>query len=151
MPKGLKIGEISKKSGIRQDTIRFYEDLGLLNPKERSSSGYRYYDQDVLPRLIFIKNTQKLGFSLKEIKDLLDLKANKKAKAGQVKAEMRRKLAQVLQKNKNLNAIAKTIKKLILTCHREHLVAEECPILKSLHDFELNRLENKTLKEGGFL
>lgn len=151
MAKRLKIGDISRKSGISQDTIRYYEHFGLLCPKERSPSGYRYYDFEALPRLVFIKNTQKLGFSLREVKALLDLRADKKAKAGQVKKEMFRMLDQVHQKGKNLNAIGKALKRLIISCDRENISVERCPILKALHDFALNQLEYKTLKEGGFL
>ncbi len=151
MTKRIKIGEISRKSGISQDTIRYYESLGLLRPTERSLSGYRFYDSETLLKLVFIKNTQKLGFSLKEIKSLLNLKADKKAKAGQVKNEMGRKLEQVGRKQKNLSAIAKVLKQMILSCDRENAPVEDCPILKALQEFELNQLESKTLKEGGLL
>lgn len=151
MTKDLKIGEISKRSGVSQDTIRYYEDLGLLKPKGRSPSGYRYYDFEVLQRLIFIKNTQKLGFSLKEVKTLLDLRIQKGAKAGQVKNKMRKKLNQVRQKQKNLTAIGKVLKKLIVSCDREDAPVGECPILQALQDFELTQWDHRTLKDAGLL
>jgi DNA-binding transcriptional MerR regulator len=148
---GLKIGDVSKGSGLSPDTIRYYEGFGLLKPRGRSQSGYRYYDNDALPKLVFIKNTQKLGFSLKEVKSLLSLRSDKTAKAGQVKNETRKKLEQIRQKQKNLNAIMKVLKHMIDSCDRENVPVEQCPILKSLQDFELNHLERKTLKEGGHL
>jgi DNA-binding transcriptional MerR regulator len=68
----LKIGEVSKRSGIGIETLRFYEKSGLLDNPERTDSGYRIYDAQVLERLAFIKRAQVLGFSLDEIKRVMD-------------------------------------------------------------------------------
>lgn len=68
----LKIGEVSKRSGIGIEALRFYEKSGLLDKPERTDSGYRMYDANVLERLAFIKQAQVLGFSLEEIKQIID-------------------------------------------------------------------------------
>lgn len=68
----LKIGEVSKLSGIGIEALRFYEKSGLLDKPERTDSGYRTYDANVLERLAFIKQAQVLGFSLDEIKRIID-------------------------------------------------------------------------------
>lgn len=67
----LKIGEVSKRSGIGIETLRFYEKGGLLSRPSRTGSGYRMYDSEVLERLAFIKRAQMLGFSLDEIKQII--------------------------------------------------------------------------------
>jgi DNA-binding transcriptional MerR regulator len=68
----LKIGEVSRQTGIGIETLRFYEKSGLLNRPARTLSGYRMYSSDVLDRLSFIKRAQVLGFSLDEIKKVID-------------------------------------------------------------------------------
>lgn len=70
----LKIGEVAKLSGIGIEALRFYERSGLLGRPDRTQSGYRMYDPDVLERLDFIKRAQVLGFSLDEIKQIISEK-----------------------------------------------------------------------------
>ena len=67
----LKIGEVAKLSGIGIEALRFYERSGLLGRPERTQSGYRLYDREMLERLDFIKRAQVLGFSLEEIKQII--------------------------------------------------------------------------------
>src|SRR4028118_1775142 len=69
--KQLKIGEVSRRSGIGIEALRFYEKSGLLDRPGRTFSGYRLYDEGVLERLAFIKQAQVLGFSLDEIKEII--------------------------------------------------------------------------------
>ena len=68
----LKIGEVAKQSGIGIETLRFYERSGVLEKPSRTESGYRVYDEAVLERLAFIKQAQALGFSLDEVKRIID-------------------------------------------------------------------------------
>ena len=70
----MKIGEVSKKSGVGIEAIRFYEKSGLLERPDRTYSGYRMYPAEVLDRIAFIKQAQTLGFSLDEINQLISLK-----------------------------------------------------------------------------
>src|SRR4028118_1422145 len=67
----LKVGEVSRRSGIGIEALRFYERSGLLDRPGRTYSGYRLYDESVLERLAFIKQAQILGFTLDEIKQLI--------------------------------------------------------------------------------
>lgn len=69
--KQLKIGEVSRLTGIGIEALRFYEKSGLLDRPGRTYSGYRLYDEGVLDRLAFIKQAQVLGFTLDEIKQLI--------------------------------------------------------------------------------
>lgn len=68
------IGEVAERSGIAAKTLRYYEDIGLLQPPARSASGYRRYESDVLDRLVFIKSAQVLGLSLGEIRSVIALR-----------------------------------------------------------------------------
>ena len=68
----LKIGDVSRRSGVGVEALRFYEKSGLLDRPSRTYSGYRVYGEDVLERLAFIKQAQALGFSLDEIKRIVE-------------------------------------------------------------------------------
>ncbi len=69
---GLKIGEVATLTGLSVKTIRYYDEIGLLEPTTtRSESGYRLFNSQVLNRLAFIKRSQSLGLSLSEIRDIL--------------------------------------------------------------------------------
>lgn len=69
----LLIGEVAKRVGITPQAVRYYEQLGLLAPPERSPSGYRRYDKTTLEELAFIKRAQAIGFSLDEIREVVQL------------------------------------------------------------------------------
>ncbi len=70
----LKIGELAKQTGFAVGTLRYYSDLGLLQPVQRGDNGYRYYSQDAGQQVKFIKKAQALGFTLEEIKQILDVR-----------------------------------------------------------------------------
>lgn len=89
----LKIGELAHLSGLSVKTIRYYEDIGLLAPTvERSSSGYRLFQSQVLNRLAFIKRAQSLGLSLQEIKPLLALHDRGELPCPEVKEQLQKKI-----------------------------------------------------------
>ena len=79
---GILIGELARKAGVKAQTIRYYEALGLLSPVLRSASGYRSYDAATLDELGFIRKAQSLGFSLEDIRLILDV-----ARAGRAPCE----------------------------------------------------------------
>ena len=92
-PRGrLKIGEVSKLSGVGVETLRFYEKSGLLKRPARAGSGYRMYDRDALERLDFIKRAQVLGFSLNEIKQIIAEKDAGQSPCAAVREVVRRRL-----------------------------------------------------------
>ncbi|HTQ59239.1 MAG TPA: heavy metal-responsive transcriptional regulator [Candidatus Solibacter sp.] len=78
----MRIGELSAKAGVNTQTIRFYEREKLLRKPVRTSSGYRTFTGADLERVRFIKDSQQLGFSLKEIKELLEIHESAKSFAG---------------------------------------------------------------------
>src|SRR6516165_4066001 len=87
------IGALAKKAGVKIDTVRYYERSGLLTPRARLASGYRRYTDLELARLRFIRRAQVLGFTLKEVRDLLALSAQRDV--GRVKRSAQSKLADV--------------------------------------------------------
>lgn len=91
----LKIGEVSKQSGVRVEALRFYERSGLLGRPVRSESGYRLYDAEVLERLSFIKQAQVLGFSLDEIKQIIAEKQAGQSPCADVREIVRQRLQEL--------------------------------------------------------
>jgi DNA-binding transcriptional MerR regulator len=68
----LKIGDLKERTGVKVSTLRYYESLGLLQPALRSDSGYRYFHDNAVQRVLFIKKAQTLNFSLTEIQQILN-------------------------------------------------------------------------------
>jgi DNA-binding transcriptional MerR regulator len=91
----LKIGEVSKLSGIGIEALRFYEKSGLLSRPARTGSGYRLYHRDVLDRLAFIKRAQVLGFSLDEVKHIIAESAAGQSPCQDVRAIVRQRLQEL--------------------------------------------------------
>ena len=73
----MKIGEFSRQLGVSTDTLRYYEKHGLLTPSSRSAVGYRFYSEDDYKQMAFILRAKNVGFSLAEIKELLQIKFHK--------------------------------------------------------------------------
>jgi DNA-binding transcriptional MerR regulator len=72
--KALTVNGVVRASGLSRETLRYYEKMGLLNPQRRSTNGYRIYADDDLERLEFILRTKKAGFTIRKIRELLDIK-----------------------------------------------------------------------------
>jgi len=96
----LTIGKVAKQAGVGIETIRFYERQMLIDPPPRSASGYRHNPDTVIQRLRFIRRAKELGFSLKEIKELLELHADPQATCGDIKQRAELMLADI---NKRLD------------------------------------------------
>lgn len=106
---------MSEATGVDRETLRFYESKGLLPKTRRTQSGYRIYPDTVLDRLCFIKNCKEAGFTLKEIKELIELKAKKvKCRIGRDIAM--RKRQEVLNKIKSLREMKQILDCFIADC-----------------------------------
>jgi DNA-binding transcriptional MerR regulator len=105
----LRIGEVSRQSGIGIEALRFYEKSGLLDKPSRSVSGYRMYSADVLERLAFIKRAQVLGFSLEEIKQVIaDARAGRQPCA-EVREIVRRRLGELDERMREMRRFRKEL------------------------------------------
>jgi len=125
----ISIGTLAKRAGVRIDTVRYYERDGLLSPSGRLASGYRRYGEAELKRLRFIRRAKTLGFSLEEVRDLLELSAQRNV--AQVKAGAQAKLADLDRRIAELEAVRAGLRALIAACPG-HGRAESCPILNAL-------------------
>lgn len=129
--KPLTIGALAKEAGVNLETVRFYERRGLLPQPPRSQAGYRMYTSDAARRLRFIKRAQELGFSLKEIEELLSLRLSPRATSAQVRTHAKNKIKDIEAKIHTLEAMKQSLSRLISECPGCAPVSE-CPILDSL-------------------
>ena len=127
----LKTGEVARQAGVNVETLRFYEREGLLPEPPRRASGYREYPPDTVQRIRFIQRGKELGFTLREIKGLLELRVDPDTTCVELRDRATEKVADVKQKIADLKAIERALKKLINTCSGSGPV-DDCPILKHL-------------------
>ncbi len=128
-------GKLAGQSGVNIATIRYYEKLELLPAPPRSNAGYRMFSTESVNRVRFIKHAQELGFSLKEIKELLDLRVTPVATATDVRMRASGKIADIGNKIQHLRAMKKSLERLVNSCCGIGSVSE-CPILESLDSEE---------------
>jgi MerR family mercuric resistance operon transcriptional regulator len=129
--KALTIGQAARSAGVGIETVRFYERQGLLQEPPRRDSGYRQYPEDVVARLRFIRRAKELGFSLKEIKELLALRVDPDTTCAEVRKRAEEKIIDVEAKIEALQKIKKALTKLTRTCSGRGPTSE-CPILDAL-------------------
>ncbi len=122
------IGTLAKLGEVNIETIRFYERKGIIPKPKRKPSGYRSYTDNDLKRLKFILMAKTHGFTLNEIKDLLDLRVDPESTCEDVRIKTREKIEIVKMKIKELNCIKNALIKLEISCHDRGPV-DECPIL----------------------
>ncbi len=127
----LTIGALAQAAGIGVETVRFYERRGLLPEPPRTPSGYRQYPGDAVDRVKFIRRAQGLGFALREISELLDLRVDEVAACGPVEAQAREKLEQVAGKIEALRRIETALQRLVEACEAREPTGA-CPILEEL-------------------
>lgn len=127
----LTIGDVAAQASVHVETLRYYERRGLVAKPPRSTSNYRLYPEDTVRRLRFIKHAQQLGFSLKEIKELLSLRAAPRARCADVRQRAAAKIKDINAKIVALQAMKKALTKLVAECSGRGPITE-CPILESL-------------------
>jgi Cu(I)-responsive transcriptional regulator len=130
MKDGLNIGELGRRTGTNVETIRYYERIGILEPPARTAAGYRSYRADDVQRLSFVRRARALGFSLDEIRELLDLAGDKTHACEDVDRIARRHLDDVEAKIAQLQALRRELRRIIGQC-RGGTIAD-CRILGAL-------------------
>lgn len=126
----MNIGEASKASGVSQRMIRHYEQISLIPEPARRDSGYRDYAPSDVHRLHFIANARDLGFSVPEIKELLDLWGDRERASSEVKSLAQRHIADLNAKISQLETMRNTLRDLASNCHGDG--RPDCPILQGL-------------------
>lgn len=126
----MNIGEASKASGVSAKMIRYYEEIGLLPPAHRTSSGYRVYSDADVHRLQFVRRARDLGFAVAEISDLLSLWGDSSRQSADVKRLAQAHIAELQQRISGLRQMADTLETLIECCAGDE--RPDCPILANL-------------------
>jgi Hg(II)-responsive transcriptional regulator len=126
-----KIGKTAELAGVNRETVRYYERIKLISPPARRRSGYREFSQIHIEQIRFIKRAQELGFTLKEIRELLDLKVDATTDCSAVRAHAEKKRRAVTKKIETLVEIRNALDELIARCKAEN-ADESCAILKAL-------------------
>ena len=124
------IGHAARRSGVSAKMIRHYESLGLLKTVRRTDAGYRIYDASDVHTLQFIRRARDLGFSMKEIDQLLGLWQNRRRSSGDVRRIAQRHIADLDHKIQELQTMRRTLEDLVHRCHGDH--RPDCPILEDL-------------------
>ena len=132
---GLKVGEVAKQTGVNPQTMHYYERRGLLSKPPWTDSNYRVYSEDAVRRVRFVKRAQGLGFTLKEIKELLSLRAAPRTRCAEVRKRAEAKIQDIDLKIRTLQAMRKALSKLIAECSGMGPVTQ-CPILEVLDSEE---------------
>ncbi len=128
---GLRIGRVADLAGVGVETIRFYEREGLVPQPPRRPSGYRQYPPDTVDRIRFIKRAKELGFTLREIRELLHLRTSSGGRCEDVRRRAESKVVEIEGKIRDLEAMQRALESLIAACQRDAPVAD-CPILEAL-------------------
>lgn len=129
----LTIGKVARQAGVGVETIRFYEREGLIEEPARRPSGYRQYGPDVVDRLRFIRRAKELGFTLKEIKELLDLRLDPSVTCGDVKKRAQEKIADIEGRIATLKGMKQALTQLARACEGKGSI-DGCPILRTLEE-----------------
>lgn len=133
----LTIGRVAGEAGVGVETIRFYERQGLLEEPPRRRSGYREYGEDAVVHLRFIRRAKQLGFTLKEIKELLALRRDPSTRSADVRRCAEAKLADIEAKIQALRKMKKALVKLTTACSSQGTGAD-CPLLRALGQVDDN-------------
>ncbi len=127
----MKIWKVTKAAGIGIDAVRFYEREGLIQAPARRPSGYREYTPDIVMNLRFIRRAKELGFSLKEILELLRLEASDGATPADVRERAEAKLEDLEERIRSLQRMRRALRKLVESCPGKGPLSD-CSILRAL-------------------
>ncbi|HHC72941.1 MAG TPA: heavy metal-responsive transcriptional regulator [Thiotrichales bacterium] len=124
-----RIGEVARLTGLTQDTLRYYEKLGLLPRVARTPSGIRLYDEQDLSRLRFIRRAQKMAFSLEEIGRLLEMREDPGHAREEVRQLTAEKLKEVESRLEEITLLRNELRLLVHLCRGSE---EGCPIIEQI-------------------
>jgi DNA-binding transcriptional MerR regulator len=128
--KAMKIGEVAKRSGVGIETIRYYEREELLTEPQRRPSGYRLYDSSALKRLEYICRAKELGFTLAEIRELLELSFTANGGHVHIRRRAEAKISAIEEKIRSLQKMRRSLRSIVNRC-RSH---KACPLAPGSDD-----------------
>ena len=131
-----QIGKLARQTGLAVGTIRYYSDRGLLQPATRGDNGYRYYNQDAVRQVEFIKKAQALGFTLEEIKQILNVRDRGEKPCSLVQSLLNRKIEQIETQIKQMALFKAELEEYRNAWHDnptpESQPQEVCPLISSV-------------------
>ncbi len=126
----IRTGEVAAKAGVNIQTLRYYERRGLLKEPPRRPSGFRKYPEEAIRIVRFIKHAQELGFTLREIDELLQLREDRDRTCAQVRRAAEAKIADIDSKLSRLTAVRRALDVLVQSCRNKR--ARRCPLIEAL-------------------
>lgn len=132
--KQMTIGKLATATQCKPETIRYYEQIGLLPAPARSQAGYRLYNESHQYRLTFIRKSRDLNFSLEDIRSMLDLAENQQSSCLEISHLSRQHLAAIQDKIQKLTALSVELNRLITQCSDEKIC--DCRILAGLQNVD---------------
>ncbi len=126
----MTVGRTGRLAEVGIPTMRFYERAGLLPKPTRTAANYRLYPDEAVTRIRFIRRAQQLGFTLKEIKDLLELRVSRRTSCAQVRSHAQAKIADIEARIRSLRQMSRALGKLAHECETQGV--GDCPLLKHL-------------------
>ena len=124
----MTIGKLAKAAGVGVQTIRFYERKGIIKKPAKELGGFRYYPADEATRVRFVKRAQELGFTLREVKEMLDLQSKRKLTGREVKTKAQEKIAEIRDKIADLKRMEVSLGKLSDVCGKGEQAIRECRV-----------------------
>ncbi|WP_108483586.1 Cu(I)-responsive transcriptional regulator [Oceaniglobus ichthyenteri] len=126
----MNISAAAKAADLTVKTVRYYADIGLVEPAGRTAAGYRHYDASALRKLVFVRRARAFGFSVDECRDLLGLYQDQSRTSAEVKRIARARLEQIEAKQRELQSLHDTLADLVNRCHGD--ARPDCPIIDHL-------------------
>ena len=130
MDRMLSIGALARRTGTKVQTIRYYEEIGLMPEAGRTGGGQRRYSEAELDRLAFIRHARELGFPLEDIRELLDLTDDPHRSCAKADASARRQLVRVEQRLRRLEALRTELNRMIEQCSGGEIA--DCRVIEVL-------------------
>ena len=141
------IGKLAKSASVGVETIRFYERKGLIKRPPKSSSGFRHYAPENSRRILFIKRAQELGYTLREIKELIELDANRQTTCVDYIASVERKLDEIDRKIQDLKRMKRALQDILTSCEDDSCDAECNPLYCFETGCEVQNLDEQKVKK----
>lgn len=126
----MHIGEVARSAGVRASAIRYYESQGIVRPAARGMNGYRFYREEAVHLLAFVKRAQSLGLTLIEIKSLLQLNCDDRGRCGYVKQLAKDHLREIDKTITELQALRRDLRALLKRKARRPADNEICPLIE---------------------
>lgn len=125
----MTIGKLAKEAGVGVETVRFYERKGLIRKPPKKESGFRTYSHEDVTRIRFIRRAQELGFTLREVKELVELQSKRKMTGSQVQKKADKKIEEIRQKISDLKKMEESLSQLSRVCGEGEQAIQECRFL----------------------